>query len=169
MNYQLERIKYLNPLLPVLMRYGVEPDKKGFAHCPFHNEKTASFKVYSNNTYYCFGCGEHGDVIDFIKKIENLTFEEACERLSGEAKYSEQRKADQIARRRHKARSRQDELRRKYWEIFDRWLFNEWVISDVRPSSPADDACSYWLAALNRRGSLTHELELAEAEYIKGA
>ena len=41
--------------------------------CPFHNEKTPSFTVYINNqSYYCFGCGSGGDVISFIKNIENL-------------------------------------------------------------------------------------------------
>lgn len=37
--------------------------------CPFHNEKTSSFFIYTkNNTFHCFGCGSHGDVIDFIIK-----------------------------------------------------------------------------------------------------
>lgn len=46
--------------------------------CPFHEEKTPSFTVYTNDGhYYCFGCQEHGDVIRFISKIENLTFKQA--------------------------------------------------------------------------------------------
>lgn len=41
--------------------------------CPFHNEKTPSFTVYpETQSYYCFGCGNGGDVITFIKNIENL-------------------------------------------------------------------------------------------------
>lgn len=49
--------------------------------CPFHSEKTASFVVYPNNTWHCFGCNEHGDVIDFIKKTNNLSFIEAIKYL----------------------------------------------------------------------------------------
>ena len=46
--------------------------------CPFHNEKTGSFTVYpESNSFYCFGCGAAGDVITFIRKIENLDYVEA--------------------------------------------------------------------------------------------
>jgi DNA primase len=52
--------------------------------CPFHDEKTPSFQVTpSRGFYYCFGaCAEGGDVIDFLQKIENLSFIEAVERLA---------------------------------------------------------------------------------------
>jgi DNA primase len=51
--------------------------------CPFHDEKTPSFQVTpSRGFYYCFGCGEGGDVITFMQKIDNLSFAEAVERLA---------------------------------------------------------------------------------------
>jgi DNA primase len=51
--------------------------------CPFHDEKTPSFNVRpSHGTFHCFGCGEGGDVIAFIQKIEHLSFVESCERLA---------------------------------------------------------------------------------------
>ncbi|MBM7797755.1 DNA primase [Microlunatus panaciterrae] len=51
--------------------------------CPFHDEKTPSFNVNPTRGYYhCFGCGEGGDVIAFVQKIESLTFVEAIERLA---------------------------------------------------------------------------------------
>lgn len=54
--------------------------------CPFHSEKTPSFTVSpSKQFYYCFGCGESGDLITFLRKIENLTFHEALERLAKRA------------------------------------------------------------------------------------
>ena len=55
--------------------------------CPFHNEKTPSFTVYPEDQsphFFCFGCGAGGDVISFIRRIENLDYVEAvrflCER-----------------------------------------------------------------------------------------
>ncbi|MGP0019876.1 MAG: CHC2 zinc finger domain-containing protein [Candidatus Sulfotelmatobacter sp.] len=46
--------------------------------CPFHSEKTPSFRVHATRQYYyCFGCQEKGDVFTFIQKIENITFPEA--------------------------------------------------------------------------------------------
>ena len=51
--------------------------------CPFHDEKTPSFQVTpARGFFYCFGCGEGGDVITFIQKIDNLTFTEAVQLLA---------------------------------------------------------------------------------------
>ena len=51
--------------------------------CPFHGEKTASFTVYPDTqSYYCFGCGNGGDVITFIKNIENLDYLDAIKFLA---------------------------------------------------------------------------------------
>ena len=50
--------------------------------CPFHDERSASFHVSpSKNLFNCFGCGESGDVIAFIQKIESIPFTEAIEKL----------------------------------------------------------------------------------------
>lgn len=54
--------------------------------CPFHNEKTPSFHIYpGNNSYYCFGCGKGGGVINFIMDIERLDFLEAVKWLAQHA------------------------------------------------------------------------------------
>jgi len=54
--------------------------------CPFHSEKTPSFIVYPDTqSFYCFGCGAGGDVITFIKKIENLEYMEAVRLLAQKA------------------------------------------------------------------------------------
>ncbi len=52
--------------------------------CPFHQEKTPSFTVSADKQiFYCFGCGEHGDVFSFLMKINNMTFPEAVRHLAG--------------------------------------------------------------------------------------
>lgn len=51
--------------------------------CPFHSEKTPSCTVYpDSDSFYCFGCGAGGDVITFIRKIENLEYIEAIKFLA---------------------------------------------------------------------------------------
>ena len=47
--------------------YGLTFNRAGFARCPFHNERTASFKIH-NNHGHCFGCGWYGDQIDFARR-----------------------------------------------------------------------------------------------------
>ncbi|WP_121463134.1 DNA primase [Arsenophonus endosymbiont of Aleurodicus dispersus] len=60
--------------------------KKGKNHqacCPFHNEKNPSFTVNSNKQFYhCFGCGAHGNAIDFIMNYDKLDFIETVEELA---------------------------------------------------------------------------------------
>lgn len=54
--------------------------------CPFHSEKTPSFNIYpENGSFYCFGCGAGGDVITFVRRIENLDYMEAIRFLAQRA------------------------------------------------------------------------------------
>src|SRR6266849_811634 len=54
--------------------------------CPFHHEKTPSFYVVEDKSFFhCFGCGAHGDAIGFVMRADNLDFIEAIEKLAGEA------------------------------------------------------------------------------------
>lgn len=51
--------------------------------CPFHNEKTPSFTVYpESRSFYCFGCGAGGDVISFVRRMDNLDYVEAVKSLA---------------------------------------------------------------------------------------
>lgn len=77
-----EEIKKTYSMRDILERYGMHPNRSGFIRCPFHKEKTASMKVYQDS-YYCFGCGAHGDIFDFISRMENLTFREVFLELGG--------------------------------------------------------------------------------------
>jgi DNA primase len=49
--------------------------------CPFHDERTPSFYVYSDGHYHCFGCREHGTVFDYVMKTERVEFPEAARRV----------------------------------------------------------------------------------------
>ncbi len=51
--------------------------------CPFHNEKTPSFTVYpESRSFYCFGCGAGGDVISFVRRMDNLDYIEAVKAVA---------------------------------------------------------------------------------------
>jgi DNA primase len=75
-----ERLKHAIRLVEIAGRY-TDLQAAG-AHivgrCPFHEEKNASFTIYpETDTYYCFGCGAHGDVIQFLMEKESKTYHEA--------------------------------------------------------------------------------------------
>ena len=61
--------------------YGLDVNRGGFACCPFHNERNPSFKVYEDH-YHCFGCGEHGDHVDFVQKLYGISNIEAAKKIS---------------------------------------------------------------------------------------
>lgn len=80
-----EEIKSKIDIVSVISSYGCQLKQNGsglWCCCPFHNEKTPSFKVDSaKGTYHCFGCGESGDVFSFVMKQEGLSFSETIKKL----------------------------------------------------------------------------------------
>ncbi len=83
---QIEEIKERLDIVDVAGKYLTSIKRSGanyFASCPFHNEKTPSFSINQDlQIYKCFGCGESGDVITLIQKLEGLTFPEALEKTA---------------------------------------------------------------------------------------
>ena len=68
----------------VTLKSGGAGSMKGL--CPFHDERTPSFNVRPQlGLWHCFGCGEGGDVIAFVERIDHLSFTEAVEYLAGRA------------------------------------------------------------------------------------
>lgn len=95
----LEEIKARVDLADLVASYGVQVKHAGStlkACCPFHNEKTPSFVIDRvKGFYHCFGCGESGDAIKFVQKIEGATFVDAVKKLAEQCGIKlEERKAD---------------------------------------------------------------------------
>ncbi|MBF8981985.1 DNA primase [Lutibacter sp. B2] len=82
----IDEIKARNDIVGIISQY-VPLKQTGHNYqglCPFHNEKTPSFIVSNDRQlYHCFGCGQAGDVIEFIMKMEHVDFVDAL-RLLGE-------------------------------------------------------------------------------------
>src|SRR6059058_1763647 len=81
----VEAVKSAAEILPLVEDY-VRLRKAGGAYkglCPFHQERTPSFVVTpARGRYKCFGCGEGGDAIDFLMRLDNLDFVDAIETLA---------------------------------------------------------------------------------------
>lgn len=84
----IQELKYRSDIVDVVSSY-VQLRHRGKTYsglCPFHSEKTPSFHVYPDNqSFYCFGCGAGGDVVTFVRRMENLEYVEALRFLAQRA------------------------------------------------------------------------------------
>jgi DNA primase len=75
---EISEIESLLSLSQVLKIYLLYPDKNNMLRCPFHDDKTASLHVNLEKNYFtCYGCGKHGDQIEFVQEKDKLTKHEA--------------------------------------------------------------------------------------------
>ena len=94
-------------LVSVVESAGVELHQRGTRHvglCPFHTERTPSFFVFNDHRFKCFSCQESGDVIDFVRKLHGLSFQDALRHLGiRQSRVTPAVKVD-IERRKHRAK-----------------------------------------------------------------
>lgn len=115
----IEEVVRRNDVVDVIGNY-VQLRHRGRTHsglCPFHNEKTPSFVVYpETQSFYCFGCGQGGDVITFAKQINNLDYVEAIKLLAGRAGMPQPEEDDKVGRMRSRVLAINKEAARFYYE-----------------------------------------------------
>ena len=81
-------IDYVTKFYPNKIRFVEKSSNCCKAYCVWHKDnKSPSLTFFSNGTYKCFGCGEHGDIITFVKKEENVEFHEACKIIGDNVGY----------------------------------------------------------------------------------
>src|SRR5437660_9763622 len=108
----VERVKATMEILP-LVEEVVRLRKAGGTYkglCPFHQERTPSFTVTpARGTYKCFGCGEGGDAISFVEKLEQVDFVGAIESLA--KRFGVPIEYEEISAEAERERRRKDRLR----------------------------------------------------------
>ena len=113
-----EEIKQHYSMRDIVEQYGFKVNRAGFISSPFHTgDRSPSMKIYKDS-YYCFGCGESGDIFSFIGDMDNLTFKEVFVMLGGTyekptfssrlAIYRAQKKKEERARASGKLRKRKE-------------------------------------------------------------
>ena len=164
--------------MPEMMgRYGFELDRSGFCKCPLHGEKTGSFKAYSGNRgFYCFGCGAHGSVIDFVMLYFGLSFKDALAKINEDFSIGlpigerislrQRREMEHRQRERQEERNReQSELERlegEYWSAFDVWKKYDTNKREYAPKSPSEDFHPLFVEAVKNIDRAAYELSVAE-------
>ena len=114
----VEEIKARIDLADLIASYGIQVKMAGAskkACCPFHHEKTPSFNINESRGYYqCFGCGESGDAIKFVQKMDGLTFIEAVKKLAEQCGVRIEEKEDLSAGKRKRLLALMAELAQFY-------------------------------------------------------
>lgn len=128
------KIKDMLSMQDIADKYSFEVNQAGFAPCPFHPDKTASLKIYpSNKGWHCFGCGEGGSVIDFVMKLFDMRFMDACKKINADfgLKIIEQQrnktldKLTIMAAKKQKAKEthQREEVARRYKHYYDQYRY----------------------------------------------
>lgn len=159
----IEEVKQNNPMPEVVRRYGIEINRAGFCRCPFHNEKTASMKIYPTS-FFCYGCGVGGDVIDFVRLYERCDFKTAFRMLGGEFDSHTKKHALSAYKRDADKRTREKQTARKAEALDD----SRAMLAAYRNALdliPADSPLRAALLAQYENERLNNEL--LEEEYFK--
>ena len=168
-------IKRILPLSRVVEAYTGKKLISNKMRCPFHSEKTASFTVYENGSFYCFGCGASGDIFTFVKKLFNLSFPQAIVRLNSDFglglnlsgsfdRASYLKTQSELLKQRQKEKEERDRLENAYWQQLEKAVFCEKVICEYKPQAFGDEWLPFFCEALRNREYEWHKLEILENE-----
>lgn len=121
--------------------YGIDVNRHGMALCPFHNDRHPSLYV-SDDHYYCFSCGEHGDVIDLIAKLFDLRLYDAARKLASDFHLALDKPLPEAIRRKKEHKTRAQQLRENEQLCFSvlneyRRLLLDWE-KRYAPQAPED-------------------------------
>lgn len=164
----------------VLQRFGLKM-QHSFINCPFHADDTASCRIYTEtNTFYCFGCGTGGNVIDFAMAWYRLDFLSAMERLNDEfslglpfgrkltlrEKYIATLQAQKAAAEKTRQQQEKAAVFDAYWKALDQLRLYEKLINLFRPTDPDALPHPMYGMALHHIENAIYELEEAEGQVI---
>ena len=169
----VQTIKDRLTMREVLERYGYEPNRVGFVCCPFHLEKTPSMKIFEKD-YHCFGCGEHGDVITFVQKLFNLSFQEALKKIDvdfglnlyGDKTFEELRKSHyqlkQLQAKRKREKAKRERANAEYWVAFDECKRLDDNKQRFKPKTPNEELHPLFIEALQKLSYQTYLFDCLE-------
>ena len=172
-----DEIKQRVSMIEMLQHYGIETNRSNFCRCPFHQEKSASFKAYPGSRgFYCYGCHESGSVIDFVMKFFGLSFGDAIkkinedfslalpigEKLDRRKQLEINRKAFIRKREMNAQKQKAQELENAYWTAFDEWKRLDDNKRNYAPKPPTTPLHPLLVEALKNIDGAEDRLECAE-------
>lgn len=143
--------------------YGVEVNRYGMALCPFHNDRHPSLYV-ADNHYYCFTCGEHGDVIDFVGRLFQLSPYDAARKLAADFHLSPDKPPSAAALHAKRIRTEAQQLReneRLCFSILSDYahVLRDWKVR-YAPQSPAEAPDERFVEACHKLDEVEYYLDI---------
>lgn len=164
-------------MVDMLPQYGIEMDRANFCKCPFHQEKSASFKAYAGDRgYYCYGCHTSGSVIDFVMQYFGLQYGDSInkintdfslglpigERISLRQRREMERRQMERQEERDREQRERERLEGEYWSAFDVWKRYDTNKREYAPRSHSEDFHPLFVDAVKNIDRATYELSVAE-------
>ena len=158
-----EIVKYGVSCREAAERYGVEVNHYGMALCPFHNDRHPSLYV-ADDHYYCFACGEHGDVIDFAAKLFGLPLYEAAQRLAADFHLTPDKPPSAAALHAKRIRTEAQQLReneRLCFSVLSDYarVLRSWKVQ-YAPQSPAEAPDERFVEACHKLDEVEYYLDI---------
>ena len=121
--------------------YGIDVNRYSKALCPFHNDRHPSLYV-ADDHYHCFACGEHGDVIDFVSKLFQLSLYDAAWKLAADFHLSPDKPPSAAALHAKRIRTEAQQLKaneRLCFSVLSDYarVLRDWKVQ-YAPQSPAE-------------------------------
>ena len=143
--------------------YGIDVNRYGKALCPFHNDRNPSLYVVDDH-YYCFACGEHGDVIAFVGKLFQLSPYDAARKLMADFHLSPDKPPSAAALHAKRIRTEAQQLReneRLCFSILSDYahVLRDWKVR-YAPQSPAEAPDERFVEACHKLDEVEYYLDI---------
>ena len=143
--------------------YGIDVNRYGKALCPFHNDRHPSLYV-ADDHYHCFGCGEHGDVIDFAAKLFGLPLYEAAQQLAADFHLTPEKPPSAAALHAKRIQTEAQQLReneRLCFPVLSDYarVLRDWKVR-YAPQSPAEAPDERFVEACHKLAEVEYYLDI---------
>ena len=143
--------------------YGIDVNRYGKALCPFHNDRHPSLYV-ADDHYHCFACGEHGDVIDFVSKLFQLSLYDAAQKLAADFHLSPDKPPSAAALHAKRIRTEAQKLKaneRLCFSVLSDYarVLRDWKVQ-YAPQSPAEAPDERFVEACHKLDEVEYYLDI---------
>ena len=143
--------------------YGIDVNRYSKALCPFHNDRHPSLYV-ADNHYYCFTCGEHGDVIDFVGRLFQLSPYDAARKLAADFHLSPYKPPSAAALHAKRIRTEAQQLKaneRLCFSVLSDYarVLRDWKVQ-YAPQSPAEAPDERFVEACHKLDEVEYYLDI---------